>query len=47
MKRDLYEKLIEWKKDNNRKPMILKGARQVGKTFLIKEFKESLKVYKF
>ncbi len=38
MKRDLYNKLMVWKKNNNRKPIILKGARQVGKTYLIKEF---------
>lgn len=32
------EKLVEWKNKKNRKPMILKGARQVGKTWLMKEF---------
>ncbi|OQA21531.1 MAG: hypothetical protein BWY60_00626 [Actinobacteria bacterium ADurb.Bin346] len=30
--------LIEWKNSSNRKPLILKGARQVGKTWLLKEF---------
>lgn len=30
--------LIKWKSDKERKPMILKGARQVGKTWLMKEF---------
>lgn len=38
MKRALYNKLIEWKEDANRKPLILEGARQVGKTWLLKEF---------
>ena len=38
MKRSLLDKLIEWKKRPDRKPMILRGARQVGKTWLIKEF---------
>lgn len=38
MKRDLYEKLLEWKSDSARKPLIIKGARQVGKTYLITEF---------
>jgi len=38
MKRNAYEKLIEWKNDPNRKPLILKGARQVGKTWLMEEF---------
>ena len=38
MKRMLYKSLIQWKKDPNRKPLILEGARQVGKTWLLKEF---------
>ena len=32
------ENLIKWKKTPNRKPLIIKGARQVGKTWLMKEF---------
>ena len=38
MKRTLYYTLIHWKNDPNRKPLILQGARQVGKTWLMKEF---------
>lgn len=38
MFRYIKEKLIEWKNDENRKPLILKGARQVGKTYILKEF---------
>ncbi len=38
MKRLLMDKLIEWKDDKHRKPLILRGARQVGKTWLMKEF---------
>ena len=38
MKRYAMRKLIEWKQRPNRKPLILKGARQVGKTWLMKEF---------
>ena len=38
MKRDLYAKLLEWKNSSHRKPLVLKGARQVGKTYLINEF---------
>ncbi|MCK8623545.1 ATP-binding protein [Prevotella sp. E13-27] len=38
MKRKLYNALIEWKKDPDRKPLVLEGARQVGKTWLLKEF---------
>jgi hypothetical protein len=38
MKRNITEKLIEWKNFKNRKPLILRGARQVGKTWVIKDF---------
>ena len=38
MERILMEKLVEWKDSKNRKPLILHGARQVGKTWLMKEF---------
>lgn len=40
MKRDIYEKLVEWKNKPNRKPLILNGARQVGKTYILREFGE-------
>lgn len=30
--------LVQWKNDEERKPMVLKGARQVGKTWIMKEF---------
>ena len=38
MKRYAMRKLVEWKNRLNRKPLILKGARQVGKTWLMREF---------
>ena len=38
MERVALKKLIEWKDSIDRKPMILKGARQVGKTWLMQEF---------
>ena len=38
MERLVMNKLVEWKKKKNRKPLILNGARQVGKTWLLKEF---------
>lgn len=38
MYRKLIEKLVEWKNKKNRLPLILKGARQTGKTWLLKEF---------
>lgn len=38
MKRLAYEGLLKWKSKQNRKPLLIKGARQVGKTWLMKEF---------
>ena len=38
MKRNALEFLMQWKSSEDRKPMVLKGARQVGKTWLMKEF---------
>ena len=38
MKRLLLENLVKWKKSLTKKPLILKGARQVGKTYLIRKF---------
>ena len=38
LKRNAIQDLIKWKSSEERKPMVLKGARQVGKTWLMKEF---------
>lgn len=38
MYRDAIEKLEKWKNKKNRKPLIVRGARQVGKTWLMREF---------
>lgn len=38
MERLLISKLVEWKEKAGRKPLILKGVRQCGKTYLLKEF---------
>lgn len=38
MKRSIYGRLLEWKNSHNRKPLMLYGARQVGKTYVLKEF---------
>lgn len=38
MEREIIKKLIEWKNSKKRKPLIVQGARQVGKTYIIKEF---------
>lgn len=40
MYRRIMEELIKWKKCKERKPLILRGARQVGKTYIIKQFGE-------
>lgn len=41
MKRDILEKLLLWKSKTGRKPLILNGARQVGKTYVLREFGEN------
>ena len=38
MNRTAMAKLIKWKNKKNRKPLLLYGARQVGKTYLVKQF---------
>ena len=38
MERLLMDKLVQWKNSTYRKPLILKGVRQVGKTWILKEF---------
>lgn len=38
MKRSAYKELINWKNNADRKPLVLQGARQVGKTYLVNEF---------
>ena len=38
MYRNISESLLNWKKQKNRKPLILIGARQVGKTYSVREF---------
>ena len=38
MKRDITQELLAWKEQSNRKPLVLKGVRQCGKTYILKEF---------
>ena len=38
MKREIYNKLIEWKNNNINMPFMLVGARQTGKTYILNEF---------
>ncbi|WP_054560373.1 ATP-binding protein [Croceitalea dokdonensis] len=46
-KRQVLKNLERWKASRNRKPLILRGARQVGKTTLVKEFSKSYKNHIF
>ena len=41
MKRQIEKKLTKWKRAKNRKPLILHGARQVGKTYTIRKFADT------
>lgn len=41
MKRNAIQDMVHWKNDEERKPLVLRGARQVGKTWLMKEFGRS------
>ena len=38
MKRDVYVELLDWQSRRDHKPLVLDGARQVGKTYILKEF---------
>lgn len=45
IQRKAYRKLVEWKKNTDRKPLLLRGARQVGKTTLVREFSKEFSNY--
>ncbi|MEE1385111.1 MAG: ATP-binding protein [Prevotella sp.] len=40
LKRKIEEELIAWKNDSNRRPLVIKGCRQCGKTFIVQKFAE-------
>ncbi len=40
LKRKIENQLIEWKNQSNHKPLVIKGIRQCGKTFIVKKFAE-------
>ncbi|NLZ99909.1 MAG: AAA family ATPase, partial [Clostridiaceae bacterium] len=40
MKREIMKDLIFWKNKKNRKPLLLTGVRQCGKTYILKKFAE-------
>lgn len=41
IKRDIMEALLQWKNRQQRKPLIIQGARQIGKTWIMKKFGET------
>ena len=43
MRRQISEALLDWKTDQNRKVLLLRGARQVGKTFIVRELAKEFK----
>ncbi|MEN8203867.1 MAG: AAA family ATPase [Bacteroidota bacterium] len=43
--RQIDEELKEWKSDSERKPLLIRGARQVGKTESVREFSKSFEVF--
>ena len=48
MKRKIYQELLNWKNENMKKPLMVIGARQIGKTYIIDKFcKEEFEDYAF
>ena len=45
IQRKLLDYLRTWAKEHDRKPLVLRGARQVGKTTLVNEFAKEFEVY--
>ena len=45
LERKLYSKLLDWKASERKKPLIIRGARQVGKSTLIREFSKEYKSF--
>jgi predicted AAA+ superfamily ATPase len=39
--RTIYQKLLEWKQESSRKPLLIRGARQVGKSYIVEKFGKS------
>ena len=48
LKRKITQKLLEWKNEKNKQCLLVRGARQVGKTYIIEDFaKKNYKSYIF
>ncbi len=44
-RRDIEEELIRWKNDKERQPLLIRGARQVGKSSVVRNFSKQFKSY--
>ena len=44
-RRNIDAELLRWAKESNKKPLLLRGARQVGKTCSIREFSKSFRYF--
>ena len=40
LKRKVYDYLLDWKNTDGKKPLVIKGARQIGKTYIVKRCAE-------
>ena len=38
LKRKIYDELLKWKESKDKKPLVIKGLRQVGKTYIVRQF---------
>ena len=38
MRRKIYDKLLQWKQGNGKSALLIKGARRVGKSYIVEEF---------
>lgn len=47
MEREIFDKLRQWKDSQNRKPLLLQGARQIGKTWIMREFGNLTREFEF
>lgn len=45
LRRKIYEKLVEWKANKQKECLIIKGARQIGKTYIVREFAKTYECF--
>ena len=44
MKRKIYQELLDWKKTGMKKPLMIIGARQIGKTYIVEKFAKDMSI---